>query len=100
MTLTHSHGDGPLCQVEVLEFDADTDTLRRVASYWHKPEVWAIAPCPEDARLLITVHNTGANAVPVWHITCAFGRQVKVDGCMLESCQWTSCRSIRDTQSL
>lgn len=48
-----------MLQVEVLEFDADTDTLRRVASYWHKPEIWAIAPSPEDPDHLITVHNDG-----------------------------------------
>lgn len=50
-------------QVEILEFDADTDTLRREASFWHKPEVWAIAPSPEDARLFITVHNDGGQSV-------------------------------------
>ena len=43
----------------MLEFDADSDTLRRVASYWHKPEIWAIAPCPEDPEHFITVHNDG-----------------------------------------
>ena len=45
--------------MEVLEFDADSDTLRRVASFWHKPEIWAIAPCPEDPDRFITVHNDG-----------------------------------------
>lgn len=49
--------------MEILEFDADTDTLRRAASFWHKPEVWAIAPSPEDARLFITVHNDGEQSV-------------------------------------
>ena len=51
-------------QVEVLEFDADTDTLRRTASYRHPPEVWHIASCPEDPQRLITVFNDGASTTP------------------------------------
>lgn len=49
----------------MLEFDTDSETLRRVASYWHKPEIWAISPSPEDPDHLITVHNDGED----WRIT-------------------------------
>jgi len=46
-------------EVEVLEFDAESDTLRRSASYRHPPEIWHIASCPEDPLRLITVFNDG-----------------------------------------
>lgn len=67
----------------MLEFDADSDTLRRVASYWHKSEIWAIAPCPEDPDHFITVHNDGEALQRIWV-------QVSTHACM-------QCRGRRHT---
>ena len=49
--------------MEVLEFDAESDTLRQTASYRHPPEIWHIASCPEDSLRLITVFNDGRTCI-------------------------------------
>ena len=43
----------------MLEFNADTDTVKVVASYQHSQEIWQLAPHPTDAQNLVTIGNQG-----------------------------------------
>ena len=46
-------------QVQVLELEAERDALRMAEVHEHAPELWHIAPHPQDPRLLATVYNDG-----------------------------------------
>ena len=43
----------------MLEFNADTDTVKVVASYQHSQEIRQLAPHPTDAQSLVTIGNQG-----------------------------------------
>ena len=43
----------------MLEFEADREQLRVAETHAHPPEIWQLAPHPQDASLLATVHNEG-----------------------------------------
>lgn len=54
-------------EVDVLEFDTESDALVCTASYSHPAEIWSLASCPEDPELLITVFNeSGVFGATLW----------------------------------
>ena len=53
-----------MAQLQVLDFDADSNALRVLGVYAHAAEVWHIAPCPADAALAVTVFNEGVVGSP------------------------------------
>ncbi|KAK9836359.1 hypothetical protein WJX81_008394 [Elliptochloris bilobata] len=46
-------------ELQVLEFDADSNAVHVLSTYGHPAEVWHIASCPADAALAVTVCNEG-----------------------------------------
>ncbi len=51
-------------QIQVLEYEPEKDTIRMAEVHSHPQEVWQIAPCPSDPRMLMTVHNEGTTYRP------------------------------------
>ena len=51
-------------QIQVLEYEPEKDTIRMAEVHLHPQEVWQIAPCPSDPRMLMTVHNEGTTYRP------------------------------------
>lgn len=50
----------PALQIQVLEYDAERDSIRCVVSYPHAAEVWGLAPSPTQPNILASVSNSGA----------------------------------------
>lgn len=48
-----------LVQIQLLEFNPETDSVKVLASYLHGQEVWHLAPHPQDAQTLATISNQG-----------------------------------------
>lgn len=62
-------------EVEVLQFDAEADTLRCTASFRHPSEIWNIVSCPDDSKRLVTVFNDGgAFGATLWKVNSATSR--------------------------
>ena len=48
-----------LVQIQLLEFNSETDSIKILASYLHGQEVWHLAPHPQDAQTLAAISNQG-----------------------------------------
>ena len=48
-----------LVQIQLLEFNPETDSIKVLASYLHGQEVWHLAPHPQNAQILATIRNQG-----------------------------------------
>ncbi len=46
-------------QIQLLEFNPETESVKVLASYLHGQEVWQLAPHPTDAETLVTIGNQG-----------------------------------------
>lgn len=50
-------------QVQLLEFNPETEGIKVLASYLHGQEVWHLAPHPTQEQTLATIGNQGKHGV-------------------------------------
>ena len=52
-----------IVQIQLLEFNPETDSIKVLASYLHGQEVWHLAPHPQDVQTLATISNQGQSYI-------------------------------------
>jgi len=50
-------------QIQLLEFNPETEGIKVLASYLHGQEVWHLAPHPTQEQTLATISNQGKQCV-------------------------------------
>jgi hypothetical protein len=54
-------------QVQLLEFNPETEGIKVLASYLHGQEVWHLAPHPTQEQTLATISSQGKHGVSHMH---------------------------------